>query len=344
MPQTVHRRPRLRTVGPARTQFDVPAPPSVEPAAKLQPVQLLIPVLGSLSILVYGVMARTPVLLVTGGIMALASLASPLVLHWSGRRAERCKLAARRERYRRQLHELSAAATQARARLAEMLADAHPVPSDHETWIGSGRLWERRLEDDDLLTVRLGTAEVPTGFAVARSSAASPDSEPDADLAAEVEAFAAAASTLDAGPLRLDLREAGVVAVGGDRGAALGLARAVVLELALTCAPDDLCVLAAVPPGDLAAWSWVKWLPHAASGSAESGERLLATTADGAGRLLDAVVAPRLRLLDDTTWAASRTPFRAWSSSSTGSTRSPRSASRPHSPACSNEDPPSASA
>src|SRR3954451_6415761 len=110
MPQAVHRTPRMRPAGPDRTQFDVPALPSVEPPARLQAGQLLIPVLGSLSILVYGVMARTPVLLVTGGIMALASLASPVVLHWSGRRTQRAKVARRRERYREQLAALEQAA------------------------------------------------------------------------------------------------------------------------------------------------------------------------------------------------------------------------------------------
>src|SRR4051812_50019472 len=78
MPQAVHRTPRMRPAGPDRTQFDVPALPTLEPPARLQPVQLLLPVLGSLSILVYGLMARTPVLLVTGGVLGLPPPASPV--------------------------------------------------------------------------------------------------------------------------------------------------------------------------------------------------------------------------------------------------------------------------
>src|SRR3982751_6862286 len=121
-----HRSPRVRPPAPTRRAFDLQAPPPLEPAAKLQPVQLLVPVLGSMSILVYGVMARTAVLLVTGGIMALASFASPLVLHWTGKRAQRAKLAKRRERYRSHLVEVAAAAAAARAAVAELSADAHP--------------------------------------------------------------------------------------------------------------------------------------------------------------------------------------------------------------------------
>src|SRR3954449_11825820 len=153
MAEVVHRSPRLRPPGAERTTFELQAPPPLEPPAKLQPVQLLVPVLGSMSILVYGVIARTAVLLVTGGIMALASLASPLVLHWTGRRAQRTKLARRRERYRSHLVEVAAAAAAARAAVAELSADAHPAPTTHDAWIDGGRLWERRLEDPDLLDV-----------------------------------------------------------------------------------------------------------------------------------------------------------------------------------------------
>src|SRR5919205_1652383 len=125
MTEIVHRNPRVRPAAPERTDFALPAPPVVEPPAKLQPVQLLVPVLGSMSILVYGVMARTAVLLVTGGIMALASLASPLVLHWTGKRTQRAKLAQRRARYRALLAGVGNEVSREKARLAAVLADAH---------------------------------------------------------------------------------------------------------------------------------------------------------------------------------------------------------------------------
>src|SRR5919205_2654524 len=122
MTEIVHRNPRVRPAAPDCTEFDLPAPPAVEPPAKLQPVQLLVPVLGSLSILVYGLMARTPVLLVTGGIMALASLASPVVLHWSAKRTQRLKVEARRDRYETRLGELTSALVQAKTAQAAVLA------------------------------------------------------------------------------------------------------------------------------------------------------------------------------------------------------------------------------
>src|SRR4051794_336401 len=313
MTEVVHTNPRVRPPAPARTEFDLPAPPVVEPPAKLQPVQLLVPVLGSMSILVYGVMARTPVLLVTGAIMALASFASPLVLHWTGKRAQRAKLAKRRERYRGLLAEVGEQVSAAKAQLAALTADPHPAPVDYDGWLAGSRLWERRLDDGDVLDVALGAADVPTGFTVRRQTTPSMDADQDDELLAEVAAAEAGAATLAGAPLVLELAAAGVVAVTGEREASLALVRATLLELALTCAPDDLCLVAAFPPAEAGTWGWVKWLPHTAAGTpgplGRRGERLLATTAEELERHLDGVVTPRLRLLEEHTWATSQQAF-----------------------------------
>ena len=313
MTEIVHRSPRVRPAAPERTEFDLPAPPVLEPPAKLQPVQLLVPVLGSMSILVYGVMARTAVLLVTGGIMALASLASPLVLHWTGRRAQRGKQAQRRERYRALLAAVGDEVARGKARLAALVADAHPAPAEHEAWLAGPRLWERRLDDEDVLDVAIGAAEVVTGFTVRRQGTPSVDADQDEELLAEVAAAEASAASLPGAPLVLRLADAGVVAVTGDRAGSLALVRAVLLELVLTCAPDDLCLVAAFPPAEVDTWAWVASLPHTApvtpGGRGRENERLVATRAEELERHLDAVVGPRLRLLDERTWAASRQAF-----------------------------------
>jgi DNA segregation ATPase FtsK/SpoIIIE, S-DNA-T family len=300
MPEVVHRSPRLRPPAPARSAFDVPSPPAVEPPAKLQSVQLLLPMLGSLSILVYGVMAGTPVLLVTGAIMALASLASPILLHRSAKRAQWSKNEARRARYRTRLGELASALAQAKAEMAAVMTDPHPRPGGYRAWLDAGRLWERRSADDDRLDVRLGSGEVPTGFTVTRSSASS-ESEPDDDLVALADAFEKSVNILEKAPLVLSLAENDVVAFRGDRTAVLGLVRAVLLELAVTCAPEDLCLLAAFRPGDAASWDWLKWSPHTApcvDAARERSERLLATSGQGFEEILSAVIAPRLGALE----------------------------------------------
>ena len=301
MVEAVHPAPRLRRAVPSCTTFELQAPPAVEPPGALQPVQLLLPLLGSLSMLVYGVMSGTPVLLVTGGIMALASLASPLVLHRTGSKLQRARLAARRERHRAHLDTLVGAVGRAKAELAAARAEGHPLPGAYDDWIAAGRLWERRPGDLDITDVRLGTADLPTGFRVIRQGVPPLDAEPDAELSIATSAFEHSATMLDNGPLVLGLADAGVVAVTGDRATALGLLRAVVLELALTCTPEDLRLVVAFPPGEHAAWEWAKWLPHAggATGSAGPSERMLVTTVQDLERYLDALVTCRPRRSED---------------------------------------------
>ena len=313
MTEIVHRSPRVRPAAPERTEFDLPAPPVLEPPPKLQPVQLLVPVLGSMSILVYGVMARTAVLLVTGGIMALASLASPLVLHWTGRRAQRGKQAQRRERYRALLAAVGDEVARGKARLAALVADAHPAPAEHEAWLAGPRLWERRLDDEDVLDVAIGAAEVATGFTVRRQGTPVCGRRPGRGAAGRGGRRGGVRGSLPEAPLVLRLADAGVVAVTGDRAGSLALVRAALLELVLTCAPDDLCLVAAFPPAEVDTWAWVASLPHTApvtpGGCGRENERLVATRAEELERHLDAVVGPRLRLLDERTWAASRQAF-----------------------------------
>ena len=208
---------------------------------------------------------------------------------------------------------MAAAAGSARAAVAAVTADAHPTPADHEAWIDGGRLWERRPEDPDLLEVALGTADVPSRIVLARQSASSVDADPDDQLVGEAEALALEVAVLPGALLTFPLGDAGVVAVTGARGAALALVRAVLLELALTCAPDDLCLVVAVPPAEVPNWGWVKWLPHTAAathgGHARAADRMVATSADELERHLEAVVAPRLRLLEEHTWATSEQAF-----------------------------------
>ncbi|MGZ4625570.1 MAG: hypothetical protein ACXV3S_04620, partial [Kineosporiaceae bacterium] len=295
MVEVVHRTPRRRPPAPNRTAFAVQAPPAVDPPAALQPVQLLVPLLGSLSILVYGVMARTPVLLVTGGIMALASMASPVVLHWTGRRLQRSKLAARRERYRAHLQELTSAAEHAKAQLAAAKAETHPSHRGYDEWLEGGRLWERGRDDPDVADVRIGTADLPTGFAVTLHGSRTMDVDPDAELTDATAAFERLATVLEDSALVLRLAGPGVVALTGERAAALGLVRAILLELALTSAPDDMRLIAAFPPDDLSAWEWAKWLPHTAPAGADPGsERMLVSSVPDLERHLNAIAASRL--------------------------------------------------
>ncbi|MFM9593218.1 FHA domain-containing protein [Streptomyces scabiei] len=110
------------------------------------------------------------------------------------------------------------------------------------TALGPGaRLWERGPDHPEALTVRLGTADRP-----------SPDGS----------------GLLPAVPVTTGLREVGALGLAGPRPRLMGLARAVVAQLAALHSPDalELVLISADrsrSAGERAAdWSWLGWLPH----------------------------------------------------------------------------------
>ncbi|MGW0734240.1 FtsK/SpoIIIE domain-containing protein [Streptomyces sp. NPDC002851] len=124
------------------------------------------------------------------------------------------------------------------------------------TALGPGpRLWERGPEHPEALAVRLGTAD---------------RSRPDG------------AGLLPSVPVTVGLREAGALGLAGPRERLLGLARAVLAQLAALHSPTDLeIVLLSLDRGRpvqerTAEWSWLGWLPHLRPGHGQDCRLLLA--------------------------------------------------------------------
>ncbi len=130
------------------------------------------------------------------------------------------------------------------ARLAAEAAALRELAPDPATVLvtalGPGpRLWERGPGHLDALTVRLGSADLPTGD-----------------------------GPLPAVPVTVDLRESGSLALTGPRPRLSGLARAVIAQLCALHSPSalEIVLLSADrsrPPEQRAEeWAWLNWLPH----------------------------------------------------------------------------------
>jgi S-DNA-T family DNA segregation ATPase FtsK/SpoIIIE len=114
-------------------------------------------------------------------------------------------------------------------------------------------LWTRDPELPGFLELRLGTARVPSRVAV-------------------VSGPKTFRPRVAAAPITVDLAAAGVLGLVGPRAAASGpgldgLARALVGQLAASCAPADLelvvlCGAEAGGPDRSPGWAWTRWLPH----------------------------------------------------------------------------------
>jgi DNA segregation ATPase FtsK/SpoIIIE, S-DNA-T family len=265
----VHRTARAHPRPVPTAELLVAAPPAVAspgPAAAAW-LQYLVPLLGGAGSFVFLFAIpgpRHPWLVVALVGTALASLGLGLGLRLVERRAAR--RARRRERSAYLAHLARTAAAAEDLAAAQLAAAEHPHPDLPRLWglvDRAERLWERRPADGDFLTVRVGRGPVPLHAPVRLATAASPLVEHDPELLAAAEALVRRAGWLPDAPVAVPLRRLGVLALSGPRERVRAVARAMVCQLAALHAPDDLRILALVPPPALPAWEWLKWLPHA---------------------------------------------------------------------------------
>ncbi|MFF3392746.1 type VII secretion protein EccCa [Streptomyces sp. NPDC002669] len=140
----------------------------------------------------------------------------------------------------------------------------HPLPGALWSVARTGRLWERRATHDDFGEVRIGTGEQQLALTLSPLS-----TKPVEDLeplsAHALRRFIHAYSTVGDQPVAVRLRSFARVLLTAKeehRETSRAAARALVAQLAVAHAPEDLTI-AVVADGDaLPSWSWVKWLPH----------------------------------------------------------------------------------
>ncbi len=191
----------------------------------------------------------------------LFGLMSPLVLAGSAlvdRRSGRRRRTKDDDRWRQQVAEVS---RRARRALAEELAQLRrttgdPVALERLARLPGGRLWERSGQDDDVLVLSVGTADVPSrrvswqGLAELPGDGRAPE-RPDEGVPDAV---------LRDAPLTVDLVRLRHLGVCGDRAMATRMLRWVLGQLVVWHGPATVRVAVASDHGD--EWGWTRWLPH----------------------------------------------------------------------------------
>lgn len=150
-------------------------------------------------------------------------------------------------------------------------------------------LWERRPEDADFLTFRLGVGEWPSVINI---------KAPDPDLNAPDIRRAYNISTeyrkVPDSPVSLDLRKIGSVAFVGNRNQTIPLARALIVQLATLNSPDDLHLFMFSSEPYYKIWKWLRWLPHTSANHVGGDSTFLAFQANANKELISSIS----RLLD----------------------------------------------
>ncbi|MEV0805644.1 type VII secretion protein EccCa [Micromonospora sp. NPDC050200] len=246
---------------------------------------------------------------VVGGMFGLSSVAM-LVTSWgsaSGTPKKSEMMAARRE-YLRHLTALRRRVRQNAGQQRSGLYYRHPDPGRLWSTVDSHRVWERRPGDPDFAVVRVAvgpqTLATPLIPPVTRSL-----EELEPMTAGALRRFLDAYSVVPDLPVALSLRSFARVFVRGEAvpadarpgtasPTAQALARAMLTQLAVFHAPDELLIAVCAGPERRALWEWVKWLPHAhhpGRADALGPVRLVTSSAAELERLLDEVLASRSR-------------------------------------------------
>ncbi|WP_425547152.1 type VII secretion protein EccCa [Actinocorallia aurantiaca] len=204
----------------------------------------------------------SPLTWVSSGLFAVSMLGMMLGQMGRGSGERKVKLNAERRDYLRYLGQVRTKVRTAAKEQRDSLEWGSPDPASLPSLVLSERLWERRPADEDFANVRI--ARGPQRLAL---ELIPPDTKPVEDLepmtAGALGRFTRTHSTVPDLPVSVALRSFARFVPGGDPETVRGLTRAVLLHLAAFHTPDDMRVSVCASPERLAAWDWVKWLPHA---------------------------------------------------------------------------------
>ncbi|MER7944422.1 FtsK/SpoIIIE domain-containing protein [Streptomyces sp. NPDC094458] len=201
--------------------------------------------------------------------IALLSPIAALVTQFGGRKQAMLKYEEKRQEHEATLMRLrtdiDAAVLEEQRNLRLSLPD--PAALLQMASQPSERLWERRWEDPDFLSVRVGTTDLPSSSSV--------------DDPAEDEHRRTTVPWLNQVPVSVSLRGSKVAGIAGPDGSRL--AAWMVAQATALHSPADLRVVVLAGPDGEREWSWTRWLPHTQA-QGEDAYVLVGSTADSLAR------------------------------------------------------------
>jgi S-DNA-T family DNA segregation ATPase FtsK/SpoIIIE len=224
-------------------------------------LQFALPVLGGLGAMVFVLVNPKPLYIATGLLFAVSAIGAGVAMGVQQRGSFRRQTRAVRVRYLEYLRELRGQVLAVAGRQRADAAWRHPAPA---ALIGvvtaRSRLWERRPGDGDFLEVRVGAGAQPLAAPLRTDLEAPTLATYDAVCEAAVERLAGAHGVQPDLPLTVDLTRSTVTTIVGPRAGALGVARALLGQVATWHAPNDVRLALCVHHSR--DWEWCKWLPH----------------------------------------------------------------------------------
>lgn len=259
----VHRPARTVPVASKPEDVVLAAAPQMGDAQQGFPIQSLLPIVGSLSSITMMVVLRGNKMFVAlGAVILIVALVSGLTMAFTSRGAATRRRRIQRERFLDYTERTGTEITEKAVAYREEMALQHPDPNE---LVGlatdQARRWERRREDPDFLHLRIGT-HTAQAVEVTLPPVANPVEQTDPVAQGAAERLAELGGLVSGLPAVLDMSEAGTVSIVGDREGALNTVRALIAQIGVLHAPDDVHLAAVLPGGATDEWQGFDLLPH----------------------------------------------------------------------------------
>lgn len=280
-----------RTVPPAVPDGEVKleTPPEIPREGDDSMLMNMLPMMGMLGSVAFFFTAGQSYMKVVGGLMLASTVAMMVAQLAKARQGPGAGMAQDRRDYFRYLEQVrkdvhKTAELQRRSQLFQ-----HPDPEQLWAVAADGkRLWERRPNDADFASVRIGrgTQQLNTPLVAPETA---PKDELEPLTAAAMKAFLDAHGSLHDLPVSISLRAFYHVTICGETDTVYANARATLSQLATLHSPEDLMIAVVAHPSAAADWDWIKWLPHSQHPKAKDGAGSARLLFDDLGELEEAL-------------------------------------------------------
>ncbi len=249
-----------------KDEIIITAPPPVQQrqGGALSWLQYLFPVVGGLGSMVFFIaFGSNRYILIAVIAMAFCSVGMGVMMGVQQRVTYRRQRKIERTTYLNYLVDCRTRLRSITKQQREVSTHIYPAPDQIEQSVFlQNTLWERRPEDRDFLSVRLGTGPTQLSSPVRLDLGSNPMVQFVPELRSQAESLVAEFDHLDDMPVVVSLRNVGTLAVNGNYALTHGLTRAILSQIIAFHAPEDVRCAAYFPPHATQEWEWLKWLPH----------------------------------------------------------------------------------
>lgn len=235
---------------PIEREIRFPTPPEEVEARKIPLVATIAPLVLS------GAMAYF-----VGPIMLVFALVSPLMMlanRWEDKRSGKAGYERAMNQYAMDVEEAVSLTRSAYERSFARRVDTQPGVVDALARISTldPRIWERRAEHPDFLTLRLGTSDQQSLLSITGG----PSRDDERSFAVSANSFIDSVLVDRGAPHLVDLMSSPALGVVGRSSARTELSSWLVVQAAAQCSPNDLAICVVAPGSP--EWTWASWLPH----------------------------------------------------------------------------------